>query len=299
MDFLSTGINQSIKEVGVHVKQTMSRIDKIWTDLQELTTDAQVLNYWENRQSRILENLKTANSDFDTITNVIHRIVKSLNDRENYSSVHYLYKAVYLPLENKLTQSDQLNEVKYELGRGLHHNRKYDHSKRLFNELASTEFDTTRIDGWWNQTAFASSRERVWFKTDVLPAIGRFAIMAAYILIAIKSEEFLISTTVFIVLYELYETWWYQYRVSRYLKEFEGSAEALEIKKSIKKKMMIELGISFLFYPIYFLKQEWLLPLVLIIAVYFQVFHFGLNYYYLPKLIGDLNRKNTTRQQGV
>ena len=168
----------------------MSRIDKIWTDLQELTTDAQVLNYWENRQSRILENLKTANSDFDTITNVIHRIVKSLNDRENYSSVHYLYKAVYLPLENKLTQSDQLNEVKYELGRGLHHNRKYDHSKRLFNELASTDFDTTRINGWWNQTAFASSRERVWFKTDVLPAIGRLAIMAAYILIAIKSEVF-------------------------------------------------------------------------------------------------------------
>jgi len=246
-----------------------------------------------------LENLKTANSDFDTITNVIHRIVKSLNDRENYSSVHYLYKAVYLPLENKLTQSDQLNEVKYELGLGLHHNRKYDHSKRLFNELASTDFDTTRIDGWWNQTAFASSRERVWFKTDVLPAIGRFAIMAAYILIAIKSEEFLISTTVFIILYELYETWWYQYRVSSYLKEFEGSAETLEIKKSIKKKIMIELGISFLFYPIYFLKQEWLLPLVLIIAVYFQVFHFGLKYYYLPKLIGDLNRKNTTRQQGV
>ena len=165
--------------------------------------------------------------------------------------------------------------------------------------MASTDFDTTRIDGWWNQTAFASSRERVWFKTDVLPAIGRLVIMAAYILIAIKSEEFLISTTVFIVLYELYETWWYQYRVSRYLKEFEGSAEALEIKKSIKKKMMIELGISFLFYPIYFLKQEWLLPLVLIIAVYFQVFHFGLHYYYLPKLIGDLNRKNTTRQQGV
>ena len=108
--------------------------------------------------------------------------------------------------------------------------------------MASTDFDTTRIDGWWNQTAFASSRERVWFKTDVLPAIGRFAIMAAYILIAIKSEEFLISTTVFIILYELYETWWYQYRVSSYLKEFEGSAEALEIKKSIKKKLAIVLS---------------------------------------------------------
>ena len=280
----------------MHVKQTMSRIVKIWTDLNDLTTDAQVLGYWENRQSRILENLKTANSDFDTVTNIIHRLAKSLNDREKYSAVYYLYKAGFQPIENKLNQTDQLNEVKYELGRGLHHNRKYDHSKRLFNELASTDFDTSRIDGWWNQTAFASTRERIWFKTDVLPAIGRIAIMIAYILIAIKTEEFLISTTVFIVLFELYETWWYQYRVSSYLKEFEGSTETEEIKKSIKKKIMIELGISLLFYPIYFLKQEWLFPLVLIIAVYFQVFHYGLNYYYLPKLIGELNRKNTTRQ---
>ena len=285
--------------VGVHVKQIMSRVEKIWTDLKDLTTDAQVLSYWENQQSRILENLKTADSNFDTVTNIIHRLAKSLNNREKYSAVYYLYKAGYQPIENKLNQTDQLNEVKYELGRGLHHNRKYDHSKRLFNELANTDFDTSRIEGWWNQTAFASTRERVWFKTDVLPAIGRFAIMVAYILIAIKTEEFLISTTVFIVLFELYETWWYQYRVSSYLKEFEGFAETADIKKNIKKKIMIELGISLLFYPIYLLKQEWLLPLVLIIAVYFQVFHYGLNYYYLPKLIGELNRKNTTRQQGV
>ncbi len=123
--------------------------------------------------------------------------------------------------------------------------------------------------------------------------------MVAYVLIAIKMKEFLISTTIFIILFELYETWWYQYKASSYLKEFEGSAEFTDIKKKIKKKIFIELGVSLLFYPIYFLKQEWLLPLVLIIAVYFQVFHYGLNYYYLPKLIGDLNRKNTTRQQQV
>ncbi len=277
----------------------MSRVEKIWTDLKDLTTDAQVLSYWDNRQSRILETLKTADSNFDTVSNILQRLAKSLNDREKYSAVYYLYKAGYQPIETKLKQSNELNEVKYELGRGLHHNRKYAHSKRLFNELANTDFDTSRIDGWWNQTAFASTRDRIWFKTDVLPAIGRFAIMVAYILIAIKAEEFLISTTVFIILFELYETWWYQYRVSSYLKEFEGSVETVDIKNNIKKKIMIELGISILFYPIYFLKQEWLLPLVLIIAVYFQVFHYGLNYYYLPKLIGDLNRKNTIRQQGI
>ncbi len=286
--------------VGVHVIQTMNRIDKIWTDLKDLTTDAQVISYWDNRQTRILETLKTADSNFETATNIIHRIAKSLNDREKYSSVYYLYKSGFQPIENKLNQSDNLNELKFELGRGLHHNRKYDHSKRLFNELASTDFDMNRIDGWWTQTAFASTRDRIWLKTDVLPALGRYAIMVAYILIAIKTEEYIISTTVFIILFELSETWWYLYRVSSYLKEYQDLPEILEIKKNIKKKIIIELGISLLFYPVYLLKQEWLLPLVYIIAIYFQVFHYGLNLYYLPKLIGELNRKkSTTRLQHI
>ncbi|QSS96692.1 hypothetical protein [Psychroflexus sp. ALD_RP9] len=269
----------------------MNRVDKIWTDLKDLTTDAQVLSYWDNRQIRILEILKTADSNFETAINIIHRLAKSLNDREKYSAVYYLYKAGFQPIEKKLNQSDNLNEVKFELGRGLHHNRKYDYSKRLFNELASTDFETSRIDGWWNQTAFASTRDRIWIKTDVLPAIGRFSIMVAYMVIAIKTVEFLISTTIFIILFELYETWWYQYRVTSYLKEYEDLPEISDIKRNIKQKILIELGISLLFYPIYLLKQEWLLPLVFIIAIYFQVFHYGLNLYYLPKLIGELNRK--------
>lgn len=115
--------------------------------------------------------------------------------------------------------------------------------------------------------------------------------MITYILLVIKTNEFLITTTIFIILFELYETWWYQYRVTSYLREFEGSFETNQIKKDIKRKIFIELGISLLFYPIYILKQEWLLPLIFIIAVYFQVFHYGLSLYYLPKIIGELKKK--------
>jgi hypothetical protein len=71
----------------------MSRLNKIWTDLNDLTTDTQVLSYWDNRQTRILEALNTADSDFDLATKIFHRITKTLNDREKYSSVYYLYKA--------------------------------------------------------------------------------------------------------------------------------------------------------------------------------------------------------------
>lgn len=257
-----------------------------------MKTDNQVLSYWENRQTIILENLKTAKSDFEIVIKIIHRLAKTLNDKEKYSSIFYLYKAGYQPVENKLTLSETLNELKYELGRGLHHNRKYEHSKKLFNELAATDFDTSKIDDWWNQTAFASIRDKIWIKTDVLPALVRFAIMITYILLVIKTNEFLITTTIFIILFELYETWWYQYRVTSYLREFEGSFETNQIKKDIKRKIFIELGISLLFYPIYILKQEWLLPLIFIIAVYFQVFHYGLSLYYLPKIIGELKKKH-------
>ena len=246
-----------------------------------------------------MDALKSTDSNFETSIEVIHRLAKSFNNRERYSAVWYLYKFGFQPIENKLIQSKTLDELKYELGRGLHHNRKYKHSKRLFNELASNGFDTQRINDWWNQTAFASTREKIWIKTDLLPAIVRLVIIFVYILIVFKTKEFIFSTTLFIILVELYQAWWYQYRVSNYLKEFDKEPEITEIKRNIKKKILIEFGISLLFYPIYFLKQEWLIPLVLVVAAYFQVFHYGLNYIYLPRLIGELNRKNTTRQQAI
>lgn len=195
----------------------MSRINKIWNDLSDLATDAQVLNYWDNRQTRIFEALKTSDSDFEIAIQIIHRLAKSLNDREKYSAVYYLYTTGFQPIESKLPDSESLNEVRFELGRGLHHNRKYDHSKRLFNKLAATDFDTRKIDGWWNQTVFASMRDKIWFKTDVLPTIGGFIFMIAYILIVFKTKEFIISTTVFIILFEIFESWRYQYRITQYL----------------------------------------------------------------------------------
>lgn len=241
----------------------MSSLEKTWNDLKERVTDNQVIDYWEDRNSKIIENLKKAdpNDKLDIAISIIHRIAKSLNDKEKYSSVWYLFKEVFLSIEpNLVYKSNILNEAKYELARGLHYNRKYDHSKRLFNELASSNFDTTRFEDWWDQTAYASSRERLWFKTSVFPSLVRLIIMATYVYIVILTKEFVISTTIFIILYELLESWTYLNKTSSYLKEFQDSPEIPAIKKRIKKKLLIELGISFLFYIIYFLKQEWMVP---------------------------------------
>lgn len=268
----------------------MTRINKIWSDLSDLDTDVQILGYWEKKQSRILGVVNDSGSDHELVIQVLLKLTNALNNKEQYSSVYYLYKKGYQPIEDRLKSSIELNELKYELGRGLHHNRKYSESKKLFNELASTGFDTSRLSDWWDQSAFASTREKVWLKADIIPSIGSFMLWIAYVLVALKTKEFVIATTVFIVLFELYEAWWYQYKIGSYLSEFKGDSRMEKAKRKIKKGILIEFLLSLLFYPIYFLNEGWLLPLIVIVAIYFQVFHFGLNYYYLPKLVGKLNR---------
>lgn len=275
----------------------MKEVDRIWKNLKELKTDAQVLYYWDKQQAKILETLKLSSLNLETEIKIIHRFAKAFNDREKYSSVYYLFKFGYLSLESKFIPSDELNELKFELGRGLHHNRKYDLSKQLFNELGSSNFDTSRIEGWWNQTVFSNTREKVWLQTDLLPSLGRLLLMITYVIFAIKMNEFIISTTVFIILYELYQTWWYLNKVTYYLKEFQELQETEIVKKKIKNKILIELGISLLFYPIYYLNQEILIPLLVIVIVYFQAFHFWLNLFYLPKLIIDLNQKAMFKEE--
>ena len=211
----------------------------------------------------------------------------------------FLYKSGYLPIENKLNQSEQLNEAKYELGRGLHHNRKYDHAKKLFNELGKSNFDTRRFEPWWNQSAFASVRDKVWIKTDVLPALAKLLLTLLYFIIAVTTDEFLLTTAVFILIMELFEAWSYQNKVSYYLKDFENSNKVSLVRSSLKKKLIIEFVASLLFYILYFTNEQWAQYLAITLGVYMQAFHFVLNRNYLPKLVGEMNKDNTTRQQRI
>lgn len=285
--------------VGVHVNHSLSKTDQIWTELSELATHTQVLNYWEKRQSRILDSLVHSEADSEKAIDVILRLARALNETEKHAAVFYLYKSGYLPIENKLNQSEQLNEAKYELGRGLHHNRKYDHAKKLFNELGKSNFDTRRIEPWWNQSAFASVRDKVWIKTDVLPTLAKLLLTLLYFIIAVTTDEFLLTTAVFILIMELFEAWSYQNKVSYYLKDFENSNKVSLVRSSLKKKLIIEFVASLLFYILYLTNEQWAQYLAITLGVYMQAFHFALNRNYLSKLVGEMNRDNTTRQQRI
>lgn len=259
----------------------MNKLDQLWQEISVLETDNQVIGFWENRQARITKHLLRENTDFTSAILIIHRFAKALNRREKYSSIYFLYNTAYEPLENKFSSSPMLNELKFELAFGLHHNRKYHQAKKLFNELGSTNFDTSRIEDWWSQAILSSYWEKNWVKIRLVPLVSRFILFAIYLLIAINTKAYLASTTVFIVLFEVLETVWYHFTVSLYLKDFEELEEIGTIKKKIRRLIWIEAIISVLFYPLYFIKPEWAFPLIIGISIYFMAFHVFLNFHYL------------------
>ena len=135
-----------------------------------------------------------------------------------------------------------LDETKYQLARGLHHIRKYDHSKRLFNELAKAGFDKSRINDWWDQSVFASKREKIWVKTDILPALGRIGLFVIYVLLIVETGAYLVTAIVFVVLMQLYESWWYYFRVRSYLRDYENKDETAALKRRIRNTILLELA---------------------------------------------------------
>ncbi len=272
----------------------MTRLQKIWNELSEMNSDNQVLNFFETRQTRIIDNLKTAETleELELAGLIMHRFARAFNEREKYSSVYYIFISAYLNVAERITgKQEDINELKYELARGLHHNRKYKYSKQLFNELAAAGFDTKRIDDWWNQSAFASTRDEIWIKSHILPGLTRFLLMIVYLTVVLWTKAFVISTIVFIGLFLFVEMQWYLYRVNYYLKEFENDPELELIKRKIKNKIVFQFGISLLIFPIYYWGHDLIYLATFIIAIYLNVYHYGLELYYLPNLIANLNRK--------
>ena len=272
----------------------MSRLRKIWHEITEMNSENQVFNFWDTRQNLIIDSLRSAETleDIELAGFVMHKLAKAFNNREKYSSVYYLFISAYQSIEDRIKGGpESIHELKYELARGLHYNRKYKYSKQLFNELAATGFDTDRIENWWNQSAFASTRDRVWIKYHILPGMTRFLIMVAYLIVLLRTEEFVIATMVFIGLSLFTELQWYLYRVNHYLKEYESDPETELIKKKIKTRIVIQFVVSLLIFPLYFLGHELLYFSALLLVTYINAYHYILELYYLPNLIGYLNRK--------
>jgi hypothetical protein len=278
----------------------MTNLEQTYQDFKVAETDNQIISLWERHENRIKRLIPVDSvSDLKYFIGILELLTKAQNKKELYSSIYYIYKFYYKPINQKLIHykldtENAVLELEFQLARGLHFNRKYSASKELFNDLAKKGFDIKRFDDWWDQSAFASSRDKYWFKVDILPGIIRVVLIGLFMFTIIQTKEIIFTSAIFIILFESLEYYGYNLKLNTYLKDYIDLPETLLIKQKAKRAILIEFIISLLFYPIYFLNQDWLNFIVIGLIVYMMAFSYGFSFRYLPNMIGELNRKQST-----
>lgn len=199
----------------------MNKLARLADQISEFETDYQVLGFWEQRQVKILEILKSAESEFELATDILFRLAHLLNKLERYATVFYLYSEGYKPIAKQLPASEGLNELKYELGKGLHHKHKYALSHELFEELAQADFDLQRIEPWKDQSYHAYVFNQVWIRLRLLPGIFKLVFFMVIAYLIYETKSFLIVSLSAYLVSSLLMTAFDLYSDHVYYKEFD------------------------------------------------------------------------------
>lgn len=247
----------------------MNRILKIWNDLDGLTTNRKVVDYWAIRQNIIVESLKATKSDFEIAICIQLKIAKALNELDNKYELYNLYKTSYCVIENKLPESEKLNELKFQIAKGLFLNRKFEQAKKLFNELAVVGFESEKFTEMWRESVRGTYNSENWISMVLKPGIFLMAIILAYIVFAIQTGEFYITTTILLILIEVFDRWNFRNKIINSFKDFNKNSFNRKIEDGHKRSVLYPLGLVFLFYPIYYINNELLEPLVFITGIVF------------------------------
>lgn len=264
----------------------MKGIKDVWLEMCQLSTRNELFSYWEKQQKRLLNTLNEDSSDYETTVRVLHLIAKTLNDKEQYPALYYLYSSSFVELENKLPASAMLNELKFEMGRGLHHNRRYPQAKRLFLALEKTDFDTSRFEEWIEQTLIASelgkrhkTQPKFFAILNILVFVGSFAVVAAF-------DDFFLTITLLIFFLGALEIWQHLYQIRAIRKE---NGEETDLKGLIKFLIPIFTTVLVLPTVLLFLKFRWSLNrdaiAILLSATYGIVSYFVLINMIMPRRI--------------
>lgn len=120
-------------------------------------------------------------------------------------------------------------------------------------------------------------------------------IIITYIVIATLRQEFIISTTIFILVYELFELWDNNNKISTYLKDFQGTKGLALIRKRLSYILLFKMLFSLLFFLFYIMNIASMNSLVAVFSTCLFLYQIGFNVYYFPKLIGEINQKYTNQ----
>lgn len=147
-----------------------------------------------------------------------------------------------------------LNELKFEMGRGLHHNRRYPQAKRLFLALEKTDFDTSRFEEWIEQTLIASelgkghkTQPKFFAILNALVVVGSFSFVVTF-------DDFFLTITFLLFFLGALDIWQHLYQIRAIRKE---NGEETDMKNLIK--FLIPIFVIVLIVPtiLLFLKFRW------------------------------------------
>jgi hypothetical protein len=268
----------------------MTEIDKLYIVFEGFSTDNETISYFEDNSKRIFNKLIQANSNPEKVVKILHQIALALNNREKYAGIYYLFLKGYKPICHYFTPSNLFNELKFELGKGLHHNMKYKFSKQLFNELAISEFDVSRIEPWWNQSVYKTSLENIWLKNLFRNFLFGLIFNLLIVLVYFLDKSILILVP--LITLALIEPFFIKYYYSILLKENENNYKIKLLNKEINLKIMIDVFILSIYIAVFFIEINWFYIAFPFYIIYEIVFHyFYLNFKFFPKSIVELNKQ--------
>lgn len=272
----------------------MTEIDKLYIVFEGFSTDNETISYFEDNSKRIFNKLIQANSNPEKVVKILHQIALALNNREKYAGIYYLFLKGYKPICHYFTPSNLFNELKFELGKGLHHNMKYKFSMQLFNELAISEFDVSRIEPWWNQSVYKTSFENIWLKNLFRNFLFGLIFNLLIVLVYFLDKSILILVP--LITLALIEPFFTKHYYSILLKENENYYKIKLLNKEINLKIMINVFILLIYIAVFFIEINWFYIAFPFYIIYEIVFHyFYLNFKFFPKSIVELNKQRIER----
>jgi hypothetical protein len=267
----------------------MTELDKLYMVFEGFSTNNETISYFENNSTRIFNKLLQANSNPEKAVKILHQIALAFNNREKYASIYYLFLEGYRPICHYFPPTNSLNELKYELSKGLHHNMKYRFSKQLFNELAISEFDISRIDPWWNQSVYKSSLDSIWLKSLFPEILLAFIYILLIVLVYFLDKSILLLVP--LIIFALIEPFFIKHYFSISLKENETYYKMKLLDKKIKQKIMIDLFIVSLFITVFLIEINWFYIAFSFYCFYTIVYYLYLSFKFFPKSIVEINKQ--------
>ncbi|MFY0675623.1 MAG: hypothetical protein JXQ87_19695 [Bacteroidia bacterium] len=264
----------------------MNQLIDIWYKVTSLDNDNQVVSFWQKNQSRI-QNLDYKN-DLSKYIDILYKITKSLNKKGRFADVFYLFSSTYDNKDLNIKPSESLNNLKYELCYGLHHNRRYSSSKRLIDELDNANFDMTKIASFREQTELGHKRNLELKNLKIESLLFEWGIFVAFAAALLITKEYFWVSMIFYLLLEFRRLTQTKLKFEKELIEFKDDHDVNDYSSIVVKYGIIVYSVTFCIFSLEFFQPDWTIHIAASILIIFQIGFFVLTRFFIDDRIKKL-----------